>query len=206
MKKTIDLIKEKYGTDTPITWEELRSLGNPEISLRVLISKAVSTGEIKCATRGVYYFPTQTEWGESSISKREIEEKKYLTQGEDKIGYYTGMAFKNSLSISTQIPSVVEIVTNKESSRKRETKIGKFKVILRKPRIPVTKDNIDILPLLDMINTEDRDFLNKHTSEIKDYCQSKDISFNDVLKYVEYYPTSVSQKILQRGFRNVFIQ
>lgn len=57
------------------------------------------------------------------------------------------------MGLTTQKPSVLEIVTNKATKRVRSLgqAAGYKDVVIRQPRVKVTKDNAEVLMLLDLV-------------------------------------------------------
>ena len=87
-------------------------------------------------------------------------------------GYYTGLTFFNKLGLTTQVPNVIEVTTNKEKSNKRTININGRKVILRRGKVFIDNDNYKVLQFLDMFNMiklyqieENYDILKKYITE-----------------------------------------
>lgn len=55
------------------------------------------------------------------------------------------------MGLTSQVPALYQIVTNKATTNYRETNVGKTKLIIKKPRVTVTEDNYKILQFLDLI-------------------------------------------------------
>lgn len=151
MKESIIKIKDKlverFGYDTPIFTEDIMSELNEYSQSRVaqLIREMTVAGLISKYIKGVYYFPTMTELGKPSVlGFRQVIEKKYIQDGESVFGYFAGLSLLNSLGLTTQVPNTLEIVTTKESTRVREINIRNSKLILRKARVNITKDNVTL--------------------------------------------------------------
>ena len=148
----IDYLLKKYGTNKPILTEELSI---PEISyanLRKQLSRYNNQGILEKYSQGVYYIPKETILGRSTLSIDDVINRKYITNDNDIYGFYSGLSFYNKLGISTQVPYVYEIVTNKEKSRVRETTLKNQNIILRKPYVKINKNNYLENQFLDFIN------------------------------------------------------
>ena len=87
-------------------------------------------GTIVRFTQGVYYLPTETEFGRSSISIHQILNRKYLNDNDEIFGVYSGLILQNMFGVTTQVPNVLEIVTNKETTRCRKIMIKGREFIL----------------------------------------------------------------------------
>lgn len=81
--------------------------------------------------------PTETILGPSVPPPMKIIEKEYLACGEGVYGCRSGLMLENQMGLTTQNPSVLEIVTNKATKRVRH--LG-----------PAAGYNVDTL-LLDLI-------------------------------------------------------
>ena len=69
---------------------------------------------------GIYFMPTITFFGEQSVmSVDKVIEKKYLMNNKQIYGVFSGIKLLNMFGVTTQMAGIVEIVTNKESSKKR---------------------------------------------------------------------------------------
>ena len=106
------------------------------------IKKMEEDGTIVRFTQGVYYLPTETEFGRSTISIHQILNRKYLNDNDEIFGVYSGLILQNMFGVTTQVPNVLEIVTNKETTRCRKIMIKGREFILRKSRIKITKAGI----------------------------------------------------------------
>ena len=85
-----------------------------------------------------------------------------------------GISFINQLGLSTQMPAVMEIVTNNEATNGRMVTIGNQRIRIKKPVIDITERNADLLQLLDGIG------------QIEKYAElNKDKSVETILSYVK---------------------
>ena len=79
---------------------------------------------------GIYYFPQKMFFGASYLDPRKVVQKRFLSDGDNTYVYVAGRALINQAGVSTQVPSLLEIVTNKESTRVRDVNVGPQKVRL----------------------------------------------------------------------------
>lgn len=63
-------------------------------------------------------------------------------------GFITGISLANQLGITSQVPAVLDIVTNKEATNGRNVQVGTQKVRIRKPIISVSKIMLPFYNLL----------------------------------------------------------
>ena len=77
--------------------------------------------------------------------------RKYVENKYERYGYVTGLLFANQLGLTTQMPAVMEVVTNRESTNGRTIMVGNQKVRVKKSSVPVSEANAELLQLLDMV-------------------------------------------------------
>lgn len=120
------------------------------------------------------------------------------------------------MGLTTQIPMQYEIVSNKATNEYRETSLAKSRIIIRKPKVPVTEKNYMALQFLDMLkNLDNRFFIDCPTERITlihiilylsdnwetEYNLSKKIyCFNNNCLPTYYDPISQFNDILQDNF------
>lgn len=201
----IDYLLKKYGTNKPILTEELSI---PEISyanLRKQLSRYNSQGILEKYSQGVYYIPKETILGRSTLSIDDVINRKYITNDNDIYGFYSGLSFYNKLGISTQVPYVYEIVTNKEKSRVRETTLKNQNIILRKPYVKINKNNYLENQFLDFINNADSNDLSDNIEVLKKYIKDNNLNKNVILDLIAYYPSKTSKKLIESRLLYEFI-
>lgn len=158
MKTFTDILEEQFGLNEPILIEEIIA-AFPTISRQAIYKKinaAIAQETLARYDRGIYYLPTTTRIGRSAPLASQVARKRWLEANGEVIGYKSGFNLANESGVSDQVPATLEITTNKEKMRVREVRPfgGWKKVILRKPRRPVTKRNVDALRFLDLITQE----------------------------------------------------
>ena len=75
---------------------------------------------------------------------------RFISKGDNVDGFYAGNTFANQIGISTQVPQAIEIVSNKVLDD-GEVLIGKRRFDVRKPVVPVTKENVYVLQMLELL-------------------------------------------------------
>jgi hypothetical protein len=101
-------------------------------------------------------------------------------------GFYSGWTLLNAIGGTRQVPNVLEVVTNRETMKVRETTLGRQRLILRKPKCEITNDNEKALQILELANQFEFD--EDGTAAVVDYAKSNSVTAKDLLKYAEYYP------------------
>ena len=187
----LEFLKSKFGPGKPIFTEDAEPLGLSAGNLRQQFKKLVDAGELSRFEPGVYFLPDPNH-EYYPISSNMVAEYKYITDGDEIYGYYSGYTFANQLGLCLQVPYKEEIVTNNTTAIAREVKVGKIPFYIRRAKVEVTKDNRNVLQLLDLL---------KDVEEYTDYCCEEEapdiirrhilrnkILRADVDKYIENFP------------------
>lgn len=80
-----------------------------------------------------------------TLSVDEVIRKKYLQDGINCCGYMGGILFANQLGLTTQVPALYEVYTNKATTEYRETRLANLRVILRTQYCEIDAENAEIL-------------------------------------------------------------
>ncbi|WP_295036706.1 DUF6088 family protein [uncultured Fibrobacter sp.] len=187
----LEFLKSKFGPGKPIFTENAEPLGLSAGNLRQQFKKLVDAGELSRFEPGVYFLPDPNH-EYYPISSNMVAEYKYITDGDEIYGYYSGYTFANQLGLCLQVPYKEEIVTNNTTAIAREVKVGKIPFYIRRAKVAVTKENRNVLQLLDLL---------KDVEEYTDYCcedEAPDIIRRHILrnkilradvdKYIENFP------------------
>lgn len=199
----IEKIIENYGYDTPILTKDILSLFSSYTKAYIfrLIKSAEETKELISYSRGIYYIPRKTCFGQSSIYSNQVIEKKYIKDNENVYGIYSGLYLLNEFGITEQVPNIIEITTNNEATRKRTITIGKKKYILRKSRCEITDDNYSSYTLVQLfydMNKDDKlsDLANL---QIGRYIRQNNITKEKLLSIAIYFPLKTYKKMIESG-------
>ncbi len=128
------------------------------------LSRLVSKGTIRRYKNGLYYKPKNTVFGEVK-PREDVLLEKYLFEKNKQIAYVTGTRLYNQLGLTTQVPKVVRVACMEKQIK---TKIGNIIVKPAKSYVHVTKKNVPLLQVLDVI----KDFKN-----IPDFDKEQGINF-----------------------------
>jgi len=201
----IDYLLNKYGTNKPILTEELSI---PEISydnLRKQLSRYNSQGIIEKYSQGVYYIPKETILGKSTLSINDVIYRKYISDDNEIYGFFSGLSFYNKLGITTQVPFVYEIVTNKEKSRVRKITLKNKKIILRKPYATINRDNYLEAQFLEFINNANINDINDNIDILKKYIKDNNLNKNIILDLITNYPSKTSKRLIESRLLYEFV-
>ena len=126
-------LMENYGYSEPIFLNDLSIEGLSENAVRQSVKRLVASGFLERYDNGIYYIPKHGGLlGKSYLDPSMVIIRKYVENQSDKYGYITGLSFANQLGLTTQMPAVIEIVTNRESTNGRMLMVGNQKVRVKK--------------------------------------------------------------------------
>lgn len=190
----LEILKKEYGSNKPIYMKDLDFPMLTNGALRKRMVRLVNEGSIKRLKQGVYSIPKKTRFGEVTLSSDQFAEQRYISDGDRIFGFYTGLKLLNEYNISTQVPHTIEIVTNHESSRKREITIGNRSYILRKSYLAITKENVELQKILELFR------LGETVSvDIIGGMITKKISRAVLQETVAAFPDYVSKRFIESG-------
>lgn len=178
---------ETFGYNEPIFINELSIPDMSENATRQAIKRLASSGFLKRYDTGIYYIPKSSKLlGISYLDPYTVIIRKYIKDNTGTYGYITGAFFANQLGLTTQMPAVLEIVTNKEATKGRFATIGGQTIRLRRSALPITDSNASVLQFLDSISQAEKyselnetDMVNRLKSYLKQ-CQFTQKQLSDV--------------------------
>lgn len=152
-----EYLQRSFGYNEPIFVNELSVPGMSENAIRQSIKRLTSTGFLTRYDTGIYYIPkTSGLLGTSYLDPYLVIARKYIGDKSEVYGYITGGSFANQLGLTTQMPAVLEIVTNKEATKGRNVTIGGQSIRIKCSSVYVTKDNAPVLQFLDIISQAEK--------------------------------------------------
>ena len=196
----------RFGYNTPITSEEIVSIFGKYTRAYVfrMIKRALDSGELMLFSRGVYYIPRNTVFGQTKITTEQVAEKKYIKENGEFFGVYAGLKNLNQFGVTEQIPNTIEIVTNKEATRKRKITINGKEFILRKSRCIITSDNYHEYNLLQLFSDMDeKDKIDDFVREkINKYINNNRVDKEKLLCMAVYFPKKCLNNLIRSGVLN----
>ena len=201
MEMLYQYILDNYKQNEPIFLADLQIEGLSNVNLRQQIKKLVDTGKLKRFDKGIYFLPKKTIFKSGSqIAPESVLEYKYLRDKSKRCGYISGLMFFNQMGLTTQVPMLYEVVTNKATNEYRETSLAKSKVIVRRPKVTITEDNYKVLQFLDLL--KDVDVYSEVTGNplqerLCQYMNDIDISIAEMEPYFSYYPNKLYKNLIE---------
>lgn len=148
---------ENYGYNEPIFLNELSVDGMSENAIRQSVKRLVAGGFLERYDNGIYYIPKRNGLlGKSYLDPSVVVMRKYVKSKVEIYGYVTGISFANQLGLTTQMPAVIEVVTNREATNGRLVTVGNQRVRIKKPTIFVSESNAELLQFLDGVSQAEK--------------------------------------------------
>jgi len=195
-----EYLKDKYGYNEPLYVEEIQFENYSRPWIFKELKKLVDSGEIKRFDTGIYYFPQKMPWGDSRLNPRKIVDRRFISDGDEVYGYVAGLSLLNMTALSTQVPNLIEIVTNKESTRVRDVMVGNQRVRARRSRTSVTKENANTLQFLDLMNTITPSAMDETQQYmLRKYIKASGITRGEVQKYAGFFPARAMKNMMESG-------
>ena len=150
-------LMENYGYNEPIFLNDLTIQGLSENAVRQAVKRLVANGFLERYDNGIYYIPKRDGLlGKSYLDPSLVIMRKYIQSKSEIYGYVTGESFANQLGLTTQMPAVIEVFTNREATNGRTITVGSERVRIKKAPIMVSDSNADLLQLLDSIGQAEK--------------------------------------------------
>ena len=200
----VNRLKDCFGYNKPIFTEDIFQCMSEYSRQRIyqLISKAINDGALARFDTGIYYLPTETEFGRSVLTVNEVINKKYISNNGKTFGIYGKHVIDLNFMLSYQVPNTIEVITNKESRALREIEIRGRKVILRKSRLPITSENEGAYTLMELFNSIDvkqyqEDALVRES--ISSYIKEKKINTGTIYGLAGAFPARAMKNLATSG-------
>lgn len=196
-----EYLLDNYKENEPIFLADLQVDGMTRTNVRQQIKKLTDTGKVKRFDNGIYFLPKKTIFKSGSqLAPEKVLECKYLRDKDERCGYVSGLMFFNQMGLTTQVPMMYEVVSNKATNDYRETSLAKSRVIVRKPKVPVTEKNYKELQFLDML--KDVDVYSEVTGKpLQDrlyrYMDDANLSISEMEPYFAYYPDKLYKNLVE---------
>lgn len=200
IKRLID----KFGYNKPIFTDEILECMKDYSRQRIyqLINDSVNKKELIRFDTGVYYLPTETILGQSTISVEEVIIKKYIQNDNNIFGIFGKNVLDLNFMVTTQVPNTLEIITNNESRALREIKIRGRTFVLRKSRIKITNENVHTYTILELFNGIKLNQCNEvpfPKQFILNYIKENKITYTDISQMANFFPAKAMKNLIISG-------
>lgn len=198
-----EYLADTFGYNEPIFFDEIKFEEYSRAWIFNALKKLMSQGEIKRFDMGIYYIPVKMPFGDTVLSSRKVVERRFISSGDDVYGYLSGLSLMNRAGLTTQMPNILEIVSNNESTRVRNVRVGRQRVKIRRSRTQVSRENVAALRLLDLVNYIDISSLNEEEQfMLKKFVRDSGATQQEVIMYSAVFPSVVAKKMLESGILN----
>lgn len=167
------------------------------------LKKLCDKGLLEKYDVGVYFIPKKTLLNSTIGPNADMVARyRFISKGNNIDGFYGGNSFANQIGISTQVPQVVEIVSNNTNSSDREVRIGNRRFYVKKPIVQITKENVYVLQMLELLKNLDA-YLDYSYEEARkkfaEYISFHGIKRSDVDMYIRKYPVATFKYYYELG-------
>lgn len=198
-----DYLKETYGYNEPIFINEIKLEYFTDNALRQSFKRMVKYGELIRFDTGIYYLPDDSRLLKKTyLDPLKVISCKYVQRNSDIFGYFSGAFFANQLGLTTQMPAVIEIVTNKESTKGRTVTIGGQSVRLKHSSIDITKENAALLQFLDIVTKIEKYTeltINDAAAVLRQYIQKYNFSKTQLAGVLSAVTAQTAKKLIEWG-------
>ena len=197
-----DRLELKFGKNNPIFVEEILD-SEKEYSRQTvyrMIARAVDDGTLMRFDTGIYYLPKIMEFGLAIPSVERVVDKKYVCNENETFGVYGRWVMELNFALSTQVPNTIEVITNKESRDIRRIQIRGRRVVLRKSRLPITKENASAYTLLELFNGMNLKEYNKRVrGRVLEYIKEENITRKNIMDIAYAFPAKAMRNLAMSG-------
>lgn len=201
-------IKTHYKQAEPIFLSDLLRTNINKPDLNQQLKELCEKGLLQEYDDEVYFIPKKTTLNSTIGPNADMVARyRFISKGDNVDGFYAGNTFANQIGISTQVPYVIEIVSNNVSTD-GEVLIGNRRFDVRKPVVLITKENVRVLQMLELLVKLDAylDCSDEEAREkFEEYISIYGITKSDVELYIKEYPESTLEYYYELGLDRVLI-
>ena len=187
-----------FGYNEPFKTSEINFEDYSKEKICIEMTKLCKKGKVVRFETGIYYIPKTNKFGTVIFNQSKIVDKKYIKDGEQVFGYYSGTELEYRLGLTKVKPNTIVIYTNGETTRMRRVMVGSQRIILRKPRTKIDKFNAPVLCFLELMNGIDVETLDEYKQKlISDYITENRITQRQITKYIPYFPDKTCRNLIE---------
>ena len=187
-----------FGYNEPFKTSEINFEDYSKEKICIEMTKLCKKGKVVRFETGIYYIPKTNKFGTVIFNQSKIVDKKYIKDGEQVFGYYSGTELEYRLGLTKVKPNTIVIYTNGETTRMRRVMVGSHRIILRKPRTKIDKFNAPVLSFLELMNGIEVEILDEYKRKlITDYITDNRITQRQITKYIPYFPDKTCRNLIE---------
>ncbi len=185
-----NFIKDHYKEAEPIFFSDLLCEDITDSTLSQRLKELCEKGLLQQYDEDVFFIPKKTTLNSTIGPNADMVARyRFISKGDNIDGFYAGNTFANQIGISMQVPYVIEIVSNNVWDD-GEVLIGNRRFVVRKPVVLITKENVRVLQMLELLENLDA-YLDCSYEEAREkfaeYISVCGITKNDVELYIKEY-------------------
>lgn len=196
-------LMENYGYNEPIFLNELSVEGLSKNAIRQSVKRLTANGFLERYDSGIYYIPKSGGLlGKSYLDPTVVIMRKYVESKSNQYGYITGLSFANQLGLTTQMPAVIEIVTNREATNGRTVFLGNQRVRVKRSVIAVSDSNAELLQFLDSVGQAEKYTeltLDETVDRLIAYTKKKQFTKNQLSEVIPALTEATAKKLIEWG-------
>ena len=143
----ISFTVDRFPKGFVFTYTDFPAEVNQKEAIIKALNRMVAAGKIAKLSKGKYYKPETTPFGILQPDRSQVV-KDLLEENGKTVGYLTGYSIYNSLGLTTQLSNVIQIGKNVV---RPAFKRGQYTISFIKQNNIITKENIQLLQILDAI-------------------------------------------------------
>lgn len=164
-----------------------------EQDLKLQIKELCEKGLLQQYDAEVYFIPKKTTLNYAIGPNADMVARyRFISKGDNVDAFYAGNTFANQIGISTQVPYVIEIISNNVATD-GEVLIGNRRFCVKKPVVPIKRENVYVLQMLELLKNLDA-YLDCTYEEAREkfaeYISVCEITKSEVEMYIKEYPES----------------
>ena len=150
-----NFIKDHYKEAEPIFFSDLLCEDITDFTLNQRLKELCEKGLLQQYDPEVYFIPKKTTLNSTVGPNADMVARyRFISKCDNIDGFCADNIFANQIGISTQVPYVIEIVSNNVSDD-GEVLIGNRRFDVRKPVVPITRENVYVLQMLELLKNLD---------------------------------------------------
>ena len=172
-------------------------------AIRQSVKRLTANGFLERYDSGIYYIPKSGGLlGKSYLDPTVVIMRKYVESKSNQYGYITGLSFANQLGLTTQMPAVIEIVTNREATNGRTVFLGNQRVRVKRSVIAVSDSNAELLQFLDSVGQAEKYTeltLDETVNRLIAYTKKKQFTKNQLSEVIPALTEATAKKLIEWG-------
>jgi hypothetical protein len=193
--KIYEIIQKLFNQNQLFSLEDIATRNLSPSTIKEELSRLAKEGLVRRYSYGLYYLPDPS--AKTTPSFLDALAIRYIAKDGQAFGFFTGRLFLFSSVASVQENNdKIEIMTNKATSNKKLVYVFSHRIVLRKPYVSITQENLATNSFLSYIATTSFEEIEQNYSLLANYIRTFHLSANDVIKLIPRFPAKTFSKLL----------